>query len=277
MRVRSVVAAVVAAASALPTLAGCEIDYAHFEVQTYPAPLKTGGTKACSGAFATPDLSTLKPCFDGKGHCYDKTKVASTDGLEVCDDATVCVPNSVLAAGGKRLKGCTSQIAGKPGVCVEVAIPEVKKNEAAIIQDICGEGEKCLPCVDPITDRANPFCDEKVGVHQDACTDTGEGGTARTTCCHLAGVCVSKDAVPGDQADQLEAQGCPENKICAPTDQVDNAPTKCDLPGGHGVCMDKCFASMLEGVSRMLRSSCRATEVCIPCLVGKGQGMRGCD
>ena len=39
---------------------------------------KVSEVKTCSGAFAKPDLATLKPCGEGKGHCYAGNKTSVT-------------------------------------------------------------------------------------------------------------------------------------------------------------------------------------------------------
>jgi hypothetical protein len=34
---------------------------------------------------------------------------------------------------------------------------------------------------------------------------------------------------------------------------------------------------MLKGVQRPARGECAPTEICLPCVIGKSQGMPGCD
>ena len=48
---------------------------------------------------------------------------------------------------------------------------------------------------------------------------------------------------------------------------------------GDGVCMDRCFDDMMSiagGIGILGRSSCGATELCIPCDFVSGQGVPGC-
>jgi hypothetical protein len=255
----------------------CTVGETLYETETYPARAKASAVKTCAGAFAKPDLATLKPCADGNGHCFDKTKVPATGDLEACDDNTVCVPNALLKAGGKKLKSCSS-LNDKPGACLDPAAPLMVQFKDAIPKGGC-EGEMlCVPCVDVRNGEDTHMCDDEVGVYEAACSGgDGAGRAATQSCCHGAGVCMLADAVDADQREDMTRQTCPSKKLCAPADQASGKPMKCDLLGADGVCVDLCFADMLRGAGKAMRSSCRATEICMPCALGKSRGMRGCE
>ena len=86
-----------------------------------------------------------------------------------------------------------------------------------------------------------------------------------------------EDIVDGEQREQLGRDVCSKKKLCVPASQADGKPVKCEVLGADGVCIDLCFAAMLRGASTVLRSSCGPTEVCMPCAIGKSQGMLGCE
>ncbi len=260
----------------LIALAACSIGETTFETVTYPARKKAQAASVCEPPFAKPDLEKLRSCMDGKGHCYDKTKVPMPDQLEPCDADTVCVPNKILKAGGSKLKSCTFVMGNKPGACVELAIPMIIQFKDALKPDVCEADERCAPCIDPQSGDPTPFCDD-IGVYEKPCTTGDSDGSGTQTCCHGAGVCMTEDIVDGDQRKQLSRDLCPEKKLCVPGSQADGKPVKCEVLGASGVCIDLCFADMLKGARTAIRSSCGPTELCMPCAIGKSQGMLGCE
>ncbi len=258
-------------------VAACSIGEMTMETVTYQAQTKSSGQKKCEPPYAKPELSELKECMGGEGHCVDKTKIPSADDLEVCDAETVCLPNKIITAAGKKLKSCTFRIGKEqPGVCVGLAIPRIVQFKDVLVPDVCDPDERCTPCVNPEDGKDNPLCDE-VGVFENACTGGGKGKGGAESCCHMAGVCMLEDSLPEDQTENLSADTCSGGKLCVPQSQVSGTPKTCDVLGADGVCIDLCFASMLRGVGRVMRAGCGPTEICMPCLIGKGQGMRGCE
>jgi hypothetical protein len=213
--------------------------------------------------------------MDGKGHCYDKSKVPMSDQLEACDADAVCVPNKILEAAGSKLKSCTFVLGGKPGACVELAIPLIIQFKDALGRDVCDEDERCAPCINPEDGKPTPFC-EDIGVYENPCSEGGPA-SATATCCHGAGVCMVGDVLEDDQRESLSRDTCPDAKLCVPASQADGKPVKCEIPGADGVCIDMCFADIIKGARTAIRSSCGPTELCMPCLVGKSQGMLGCE
>ena len=82
--------------------------------------------------------------------------------------------------------------------------------------------------------------------------------------------------VPEDKREDLSRDTCMAGKLCAPAAMVSGNPDHCKVLGVPGVCLDVCFARMLSPAVSVVKGQCRPTEVCMPCLIGKGQGMPGC-
>jgi hypothetical protein len=257
---------------ALLALPACRVGEATHETITYPV-RSAPETRTCSSPFTAPDVSTLKPCGEGRGHCYagDKTWIA---GFPACEGKDACVPDKVLAANGTKLKACKFFLDDKPGACVSTLIPDIAAHVNELRPDVCDAAtERCAPCISPI-DGSNTHLCEEAGVHTEACI--GGAGAKQASCCHGSGVCMNPDGVPEDQRDSLSHETCKDGKLCAPAALVDGNPTKCNAFGDDGVCVDVCFAAQLAPAGPVMRSVCRVTEVCVPCIVGAGQGMPGC-
>jgi hypothetical protein len=258
-------------------LVACTIGETRYETVTLPAQV-ISQTITCNSPVVEVDLSTLKACGDGgKGHCYDVHKVpVPTDQVAPCDDPTQsCIPDKILTANGGKLKSC--QFYGNPGACISTLFKQVKENLAALPQDACDPDERCAPCTDPRNNQSTGLCNDGVGAHEQACV--GGPGSGTTACCHGMGVCTNQNAVPPQQRDHLDAETCKgDGMICAPAALVNGKPVKCDVLGFGGVCLDYiCFAPMFQATTQLTRSSCGPTEMCMPCLLGKSQGMPGCD
>lgn len=232
--------------------------------------------RTCDSPFVKPDLASLPACGaeqGAPGRCFDGAKT-SLVGLPACSGADVCVPEKVLQANGEKLKACKFFIDDKPGVCLSVLVSDVAAHKNELQKDVCDENERCVPCINPISNEDTHICDP-MGVHEQACA--GGAGAEVEPCCHGAGVCMNEDAAPPDQRGQLSREACPAKKVCAPAVLVDGTPVKCEVASFSGVCIDVCFASMLKGAGNVLRAGCGPTEVCLPCAVGKSQGVPGCD
>jgi hypothetical protein len=271
---RAVVVAVVAVVATAAS--ACTIGEDTHEYVTVPAALKAQ-SRTCGAPFTAVDLSHAKACGAGKGHCWDGSLVLTTDLPSAeCDGGLVCVPDAVLQANGSPLKACTFFVGGKPGVCMSRLVAPVEANANQLQKDVCDDSERCVPCVDPRDGSDTHACDP-TGVHTAACVGGANQGAERL-CCHGAGTCLREDAVPEDQRGDLSRETCGNAKLCAPRSLVSGKPVKCDTLGiAGGVCVDVCFASMLRSVQQVTRAGCGPSEVCVPCLVGKGQGLPGCD
>jgi hypothetical protein len=232
-------------------------------------------TRKCEPPFAKPDLSTLKPCGEGKGHCFNAAKVPlPASQLQACDGGEVCIPDPILKAGGTKLKACTFFMQNKPGACVSTLLKDMKANEKVLQPDVCDEGERCAPCINPMDGVDTHVCDE-TGAYEKDCVGGTDDSNAEI-CCHGMGLCSKLDAIPEDNRSNMERNVCPENKVCAPAALIEGAPVKCDVMGMSGVCLDRCFASMLASVGQHMRGGCGPTELCLPCALG-GKMMPGCE
>jgi hypothetical protein len=270
--------AVVAVAAAFLVVA-CHIDETHVEDVVIELP-QASAFVTCTSPFTKPDLDSLPKCGDeehGAGHCYDGTKVPiAAEQMTACPGGGMCVPDAVLSAGGKKTKSCTFSFNGQPGACVSMLMKDVHANKDFLKQDGCADDERCLPCIDPRDGRDTTLCAE-TGAHESACT--GGHGEAPTLCCHWRGECIEKDAVPANVQSTMIKDTCPGTKLCAPIAQVEAKPVICEVLGGRGVCLDRCFlGSMAETLTR---SNCSATERCMPCALantfGGDQRMVGCE
>ena len=244
--------------------------------------------------FVKPDLTKLTACGDGKGHCFAKDKTSLASELTACPSADdVCVPDEILEAGGQPLKTCASIIG--PGGCVTASLfPQiVAMGGSALKQDVCSASQLCVPCTDPTHGNApTPFC-QPIGVHQSSCSaaaaGAADGGAAAPPpsqpCCTTNGksngVCIAETAVPAAQQSQTKQDVCTTGNKCVPAAFVAGKPVTCS--GGllgAGVCMDKCFNSMLSlagGIGILSSQGCGTTELCIPCGLVSGQGVPGCQ
>lgn len=248
----------------------------------------TGGTCG-KDDFEKVDTATLTACGNGKGHCYDKTKVG-IGNLDACPDASqVCLPDELLKAGGDELESCTS-LAGT-GVCfaIDPLTAITSKGGNALSQDICDAGQKCVPCNDPTQGGApSGFCGPQ-GVHRNACTGAAAAADAPAAgaqaCCtsngKSNGICIQESAIPPAQQGMIGQESCATGSVCAPSSFVTNKPNRCSAGvWGNGVCMDQCFNNMMAiagGIGFLEQDACASTEFCIPCLFVSGQGVPGCQ
>ena len=255
-------------------IAACRIGETDYETITNPL-IAASAIKTCTGGFTSPDLSTLTACGDGAGHCYAGNKTALV-GLPACSGGSgdTCVPDKVLTANGGLLKACTFFIGNKPGACVSTMVADIAAHIDTLQQDVCDANERCSPCVDPRDGSDTHLC-EPYGVYDKPCT--GGTGVTPQSCCARQGVCLEPDAIPDEERSHMSAETCNSGKLCAPAALVNGQPETCSVLGASGVCIDLCFAEMLGPAKVVIRSSCDAASVCLPCAIGKGYGMPGCD
>ncbi len=269
---------------AAPIVAGCATD-----VEEDAA----ASASALDSCFTAVDLTKLTACGDGKGHCYAKDRAPLADNLTACANAAdVCVPDEVLNAAGKTLKGCTS-IVGAGGCVTSALIPDLEKNKSYLKQDVCDAGQLCTPCADPTKgNAATPFC-KPIGAYKTADKELScsTGGVlpkpppppAALCCTSKAGssngTCLAETAVPEKNRKDAKQDTCSSGEKCVPTAFLAGKPVACKpgLVGGKGVCLDKCFNGMLGLASVVLgRDVCEETEACIPCSFAPS-GTPGCS
>jgi hypothetical protein len=258
-------------------ITACSIGETNYE--TIKLPIREAKeTRTCDSKFVVSDLAKAKACGkDGKSHCYpwSKTSVPKEE-LEACDDPDeVCMPDKLLLAGGEKPKECTFGT-GDKGACVPLAFKQVAQNAAALQKDVCDEDERCAPCIHPIEKTDTGVCAE-AGVHEQDCVGgPGVEGDVEA-CCAGLGVCLDEGAVPADSREDMNRFNCSQGRLCAPAAMADGKGKKCETVAGFdGVCLPRCFAPMLRGMEG-LTDDCGAFEICLPCLIGAGQGMPGCE
>jgi hypothetical protein len=251
----------------------CSIGETSYETVTLPVRARSE-TRTCESPFAKPDLAALEGCGEGKGHCFDGAKVPlPAEKLTACSGPNVCVPDKLLAAGGGKLKACTFFMGNKPGACMSLLVKDIAANKEMLKQDVCDADERCAPCINPLDGVDTHLCDA-IGVHEAPCV--GGAAAKLESCCHGFGVCMNESAAPEDQRGNLSRETCPANKLCAPAAMVEGPPVKCEVLGADGVCLDTCFARILGPTAPVMRAGCGPTEICLPCAIGKSQGMPGC-
>ncbi|MDB5215601.1 MAG: hypothetical protein JWO86_3528, partial [Myxococcaceae bacterium] len=120
------------------TVAACTVGETTYLTVEQPS-RAVSEVKTCSGAFAKPDVSTLKACGNNKGHCYDGAKTAISN-LPACDGSSdSCIPDKVLEANGGKLKSCTFFVGGKPGVCMSTMIKDIDAHKNELQKDVCDD------------------------------------------------------------------------------------------------------------------------------------------
>jgi hypothetical protein len=268
-------AAVPIVAMVAAAVAACSIGETNYEKMTLPVRVKKESI-TCDSPFVTPDVTKRKTCGAGKSHCFSPKNIAfPKQELEACEGDDSCVPDSMLLAGGKAPKSCKF-LTGDPGACMSTALKQVAENAAVLKQDVCESDERCLPCIDPRDGSDTHLC-EPQGVHEKECVGgVGEEGNVEE-CCHGMGLCLKQEMVPEESRGDMSREVCSEGKLCAPAAMADKNPTKCDVLGASGVCLDLCFAAMLKGAKPVMGGGCGPTEICMPCILASGRGMPGCD
>lgn len=258
----------------------------------------------CDRKFITLDPSTLTPCENGQGHCYDKNKTPRVGTLPECNPAQWCVPNNVFAAGGQPLPLCDSGYGD--GACVSPLVEEVADGASSLSHDGCDADTYCVPCVHPETRVFNPACGA-IGVYDVACNGlVDDGGPPQivvdagpvelSSCCvyeyskyggqdYDAGKCVPNDALSDSQkAANFPQNTCHDNFTCAPKILVDGGNlTACHWDEGFfgddgpGLCVDACFIppENYEDLDSIYDGGCGGTEYCVPCYK-LPQGTPGC-
>ena len=118
----------------------------------------------CEGPLGKPVApSTLPSCcpdHPGKAHCVSTAKIPASLQTQVgkCDDpATSCVPDTFISTGGVFTpKTCTAF--GAEGRCMSPCIPAVADKAAVLKQDVCDDGELCVPCISPLDKKPTGAC-----------------------------------------------------------------------------------------------------------------------
>ena len=197
--------AMVVAAACAPDPMGTPID---------GVPSDAGSPAAADAGACTPgkkpvpmDPTSLTACCSvGAAHCVPRSNVdpAFASHLSACPTG-VCVPDPFIRDPGFAPRPCTA-IGSVPGACVSSCIKEVADYGKILERDVCDEGDRCAPCVSPITDASTGSCDLGKPSAAPACgppaPEAGPGGVASDagSTCPYVGPPIAP-ASPGRRAD----------------------------------------------------------------------------
>jgi hypothetical protein len=199
------------------------------------------------------------------------------------DGKSVCVPDEYIKTYGEfQTKQCKS-ILGAEGRCISTCVPQVNGLMDALPKDVCGEAERCAPCVNP-----------NDGTDTGACTqgcDTGPSAETKAKpivfqTCQTNGVCVPQDIVPAAllaRLTVLTGTGCTDTTtVCAPVKKTQNLKynfASC-VPGSFAAIgapntdasgtvtqWGGCVPAWLAGgeAAFLAQQTCATGELCAPC------------
>jgi hypothetical protein len=268
-----------------------------------PAPLGGGPTgesfDPCGpnpvAGFDPDQRGLTKCCTDGPAHCVPSSAVPDqlASYLTPCDDPSqLCMPDSVIHAGASYQPAQCTSLGNEKGVCLSLCIPKVGNDPQVglLPQDICGDGEVCVPCINPLNKMSTGAC-SLLGPHcgdggLTGGSDDGGGGTCPyvgppivdpskfAACAPACGGahCVPATLVPAAQQSLLSACTASDGSggFCAP-DKVVAAggnyvpPTCRSVVGAEGRCMSTCLPAVAAQASVLPKDTCGDGEVCAPC------------
>lgn len=250
---------------------------------------------ACDGPLGKPrDPASLPACctdFPGTAHCVSTSSIPSQlqSILAPCDAAgSQCVPDEFIKTGGVFTpKTCTAF--GGEGRCVSQCIPEVADKAALLLQDVCNDWEKCVPCVSPLDHKPTGVCEisghcngEDAGpVDAPSSVDSGPAPcphvgppvidpTKLPACQCPDAHCVSKSLVPPAEASQLATCSSDATGLCVPDTFIASGgniiPATCaSIDGAEGRCLSTCLPQVAAQLAELPQSTCATSERCVPC------------
>jgi hypothetical protein len=205
-----------------------------------------------------PSLLARCPNCAGEARCVPRV-VLETQAPEMaaklmaCDDDSLCIPDPLITSMGFYKPDSCRSVNDAEGRCLSECLPQAS----------CGEGNRCVPCFDPISGNETGACS--------LTCDPGPTEPAKplTQCCHGLGLCVPSGLVPADQAARLGADSCGEGAgLCAPRVLMDaqSKLAQCtSLGGSEGRCLPSCLPQVADQADRLPQDSCAEFEVCAPC------------
>lgn len=257
--------------------------------------------KGCSGyPGQTPSsLPGAGCCAAGPSHCVPKGSIpASLDSAFVtCDDgggATYCVPDPIIQAGSEYVPtSCMTKLLTwqLQGVCLSDCITLVSGNSDVNLlkKETCGQGELCVPCIDPLTNQPTGACSiDNVICGDGGSLTAGDGGggpacpytgpplidpTTFPACSPACGGahCVPAALVP--TANQSQLASCMSNGMpgfCAPDTFIQSdgqavPPTCTSVAGSEGRCLSTCLPEIAAEADVLPQSTCPSGQLCAPC------------
>ena len=272
-----------------------------------------GGSSSCVSAPANPlDPSTLPECSPtcAGAHCVPSADVPAsvTSELATCTGG-YCVPDPDIMAGTLLTPTACHSLSNAVGVCLSVCIPQVAMYISLLPQDVCASGERCAPCINPLTMMSSgaceigsaPMCAGDGGSESGAappppvdaappppvCPHTGPpviNPTSLPACGSGGAHCLSSALVPAAVASQLAT--CPTG-LCVPDVFLESGgqfipPTCTSLDNAEGRCLNTALPEVAAQVSLLPQGSCQTYERCVPCYspvdgTVTGACSQGCD
>lgn len=240
----------------------------------------TGGTSSAGGS--EPECPHVgDPFLDPSGlptcegystcRCLPSSLVPpeNLSDLGDCDAENKCVPDLLIETGGNFIPTTCESIAGAEGRCLAECLPAVAEQADLLPQDICGEGDKCVPCYDPFD-----------GTETGACSQSCDPGPVEppvsfSRCCTDRGSCIPSASIPPDDAANLDADTCASmDDLCVPDGFADGTfvAQSCTtsliaLAGPEyepGACLHDCIPATDNFAIR--QDDCPDGFKCAPCL-----------
>jgi hypothetical protein len=246
-----------------------------------------------------PNARGLTKCCDsGPAHCVpdDQVQDKLAMSLTPCPDGTsVCMPDPIIRAGGNYMPApCTSSVGNSAGVCLSQCIPLVANNpqSALLGQDGCGDGELCVPCLNPLDQTPTGACDlvQLLCSSSDGGTADGGGDGGGSTCPYTGPPLIDPATLPDcspacggahclpallvPAAQQALLSPCTAvgggSGFCAPDDLIATGgnfvPKSCtSVAGAEGRCTSVCLPAVASEAALLPSDVCDANEKCVPC------------
>jgi hypothetical protein len=254
----------------------------------------------CKPWEPTLDLKQFPTCCpQGRAHCAPSNLVEPNQAkdLSMCEDGTsYCVPDDILARGGKHQPPKCKSVGGREGRCLSICVKSVADQLDYLPQSSCKPDERCAPCYDPRTGAGTGAC--TFG----PCDEPAEPPKKFESCGAGAddAFCIPADLVPAEDRCHFDNIGCgggcsEPGTICVPKKVMDAGPTytpkkcKASMSGflalfmtlfsnpfeaiskskeySEGACISKCLPQVRNDPSAKLLNSkgCDPDELCIPC------------
>jgi hypothetical protein len=256
--------------------------------------------KGCSGypGQSPTSLPGDDCCKYGPSHCVPTGSLpASLDSaFTACaaPNSGLCVPDPIIQAGSEYVPAlCMTKLLTwtLQGVCLSECISLVANNSSVSLlkQETCGQGELCVPCIDPLTNTTTGACSiDNVICGDGGSLTAGDGGGGvmcpytgpplidPTTFPACSPACSGAHCIPAalvPTADQSQLASCMSNGspgFCAPDTFIESdgegvPPTCTSVAGAEGRCLSTCLPEIASEADVLPQSTCAAGSLCAPC------------
>ena len=235
-------------------------------------------------------------CSYGPSHCVPKSALppALDSAFAACTGGGLCVPDPIIAKGSEYIPTpCTTKILKTlQGVCLSQCITLVSSNpqKSVLKPETCGQGELCVPCIDPLTMQPTGACSITSLVCGDGgavdsgktdgggpmCPYTGPPLIDPTTFPQCSPTCAGAHCMPASlvpASDQSQLASCTSMGtpgFCAPDTLISSAgyglPKTCkSVASSEGRCLSTCLPAIQAQQQLLPQDVCAADERCAPC------------